>query len=248
MINFKAYASSSSGNLYTVDDGARSKIMLECGLPWRKVREALKFQTSSIDGVLLTHSHKDHSRSIADAMKAGLDCYMSAGTAEALSLKAKPGQLRDNTERLYHHRLHIVEPMKQFTLGSWTVLPFDTRHDDLDALGYLLVNRGGEKLLFVSDSFYVPYRFTDLTVIAVECNYSLDILNANVASGLVDRELKKRIMRSHASLQTVKDFLKANDLSKVEAIHLLHLSSDNSDEERFKREVMEIAGKPVYIA
>ena len=37
-------------------------------------------------------------------------------------------------------------------------------------------------------------------------------------------------------------------MSKVEAIFLLHLSDGNSDAERFKREVMELTGKPTYIA
>ena len=232
MIEFKSYASSSKANMYTVDDGT-TKVMVECGLSWKEVRKALNFQTSTIAGLCLTHQHKDHSRSASEAIRAGIDVWMSPGCAEALNLSG--------------HRLHTVKAKEQFEIDTWTVLPFDTRHDDLDSLGYLLVNREGEKLLFVSDSFYVPYRFEGLTVIAIECNYALDILNANVASGTVDRELKKRIMRSHASLSTVKDFLRANDLSQVESIHLIHLSDQNSDAERFRREVMELTGKPTYI-
>ena len=49
-------------------------------------------------------------------------------------------------------------------------------------------------------------------------------------------------------LKTVKDFLSANDLSKVIEIHLIHLSSANSDAERFRKEIQAITGKPVYIA
>jgi len=45
----------------------------------------------------------------------------------------------------------------------------------------------------------------------------------------------------------VKKFLQANDLSRVQEIWLLHLSDGNSNSERFKREVKEISGKPVYI-
>jgi hypothetical protein len=42
--------------------------------------------------------------------------------------------------------------------------------------------------------------------------------------------------------------LKANDLSKVQEIWLLHLSEQNSCEKRFKEEVQKITGKPTYIA
>lgn len=46
----------------------------------------------------------------------------------------------------------------------------------------------------------------------------------------------------------MKDFLKANDLRHVQEIWLLHLSDGNSDADRFKREIQELTGKPVYIA
>ena len=70
----------------------------------------------------------------------------------------------------------------------------------------------------------------------------------HVEAGLVPKKLKSRILKSHFSLENVKEFLKANDLSKVQEIWLLHLSDGNSDAERFKRETQEISRKPVYIA
>ena len=50
------------------------------------------------------------------------------------------------------------------------------------------------------------------------------------------------------SLETAKDFLRANDLTAVQEIWLCHLSDGNSDAERFKREIQALTGKPVYIA
>lgn len=166
-------------------------------------------------------------------MKAGIDCYMSQGTAEALGL--------------FGHRVHIIKARQQFQLGTFTVLPFELQHDVFN-LGFLLANQEGEKLLYASDTSYIRYRFRGLTHIMIETNYSLDILNGNVEARKIPPEMKKRVMRSHMSLETAKKFLKANDLSKVEAIFLLHLSDNNSDCERFKREVMELTGKPTYIA
>ena len=167
-------------------------------------------------------------------MRAGIDCYISAGTAEALGL--------------FGHRVHIIKAKQQFRIGTWTILPFDTQHDAAEPLGFLLANEAGDKLLYITDSFYCRYRFQGLTHIMIEANYSLDILKRNVDAGAVPKELKSRILKSHFSLENVKKFLLANDLSKVEAIFLLHLSDGNSDAERFKREIQEISGKPVYIA
>jgi phosphoribosyl 1,2-cyclic phosphodiesterase len=81
----------------------------------------------------------------------------------------------------------------------------------------------------------------------IECNYSKDILDSNVASGKVNQDLRNRIVKSHMELQTVKDMLRANDLSKTEAIYLMHLSDTNADEERFKREIQALTGKIVYV-
>jgi len=176
----------------------------------------------------------DHSKAVKDIMRAGIDCYMSRGTAEALGISG--------------HRLNIIKAKQQFRIGTWTILPFETQHDAAEPLGFLLANQEREKLLYATDTYYIRYRFPGLTHIMVECNYSMDILRANVDAGLVEPALKNRILKSHFSLENVKEFLKANDLSKVQEIWLLHLSDGNSDAERFKREVQAISGKPTYIA
>lgn len=82
----------------------------------------------------------------------------------------------------------------------------------------------------------------------IECNHSYDILNSNVESGVLDSGLKNRLIKSHFSLENVKEFLKANDLSQVQEIWLIHLSDGNSNAEQFKREIQELTGKVVYIA
>lgn len=233
MIEIQALASGSKGNCYRVTDG-RTPLLLECGIPYREIQKSLSFRMSEIAGCLVTHEHGDHSKSVKDMMKAGINCYMSEGTSEAVGVK--------------NHRIKPVVAKKQFTLGTWTIMPFDVEHDVSEPLGFLMANEGGEKLLFATDTYYIRYKFPGLTHIMVECNFSADILQENIASGRVPAVMKKRLMKSHFSLEHVKEFLKANDLSKVHEIWLLHLSDNNSDAGRFKREVMELTGKVVYVA
>ncbi len=232
-MEIQVLASGSTGNCYQVTDGSTS-LLIEAGIPYKEIQRGLNFRVSDIVGVLVSHEHKDHCKAVADMIKAGIDCYMSQGTAEALELSG--------------HRVKIVKPLQQFEIGTWTILPFETQHDAKEPVGFLLGNQAGEKLLYATDTYYVRYRFEGLTHIMVECNYSLDILQANVEAGLVPEVLKNRLLKSHFSLEHVKDFFKANDLSRVREIWLLHMSDGNSDTDRFKREVQEITGKPVYIA
>jgi phosphoribosyl 1,2-cyclic phosphodiesterase len=233
MIEIAPIASGSKGNCYRIDDG-RTPLLLECGIPYKEIQKRLNFRISEIVACLISHEHQDHSKSVKDLMKVGIDCYMSKGTAEALDVSG--------------HRLHIIKTRQQFKLGTWTILPFDTQHDAAESLGFLLANQDGEKLLYATDTYYIRYRFRGLTHIAVECNYSLDILKRNVEAGAVPKEMKSRLLKSHFSLENVKRFLQANDLSKVQEIWLLHLSDVNSDEARFKREIQELTGKMVFIA
>jgi phosphoribosyl 1,2-cyclic phosphodiesterase len=233
MIRFRSIASSSAGNCYHVTDG-RTELLIEAGIRFADIRKALDFRVSRLAGVLISHEHMDHSRAVADLAKTGVDVYASSGTIAARGLSG--------------HRVKTIEPKRQFEIGTWTIMPFDVEHDAEQPLGFLMANRDGEKLVFITDSYYCRYTFSGLTHIAVECNYSLRILDENIAAGRVHPAMRPRLLRSHFSLENVLDFLRANDMSKVQEIHLLHLSDNNSDEALFKRKVQEVSGKPVYIA
>src|SRR5699024_4555330 len=178
--------------------------------------------------------HKDHSKELKDVLKAGIDVYASQGTIDAEGIK--------------HHRLKPIQAKKQFEIGTWKVLPVDVEHDAAEPLGFLMQSRNGGKLLFATDTYYVRSKFQGLTHMMIECKYSMGIVEETIAWGGVDKEMKRRSLRSHFSLENVKEFLKANDLAKVQEIHLMHLSDSNSDKGRFKREVQELTGKAVYIS
>lgn len=233
MIEIRSLGSSSAGNAYRITDG-HTPLLLEAGLRYKDIQRALAFRVSGLAACLITHEHGDHSAAVKDLIRAGVTVYTSQGTADVLGVSG--------------HRVQHVRAKQPFTIGTWTILPFETEHDAAEPLGFLLASSAGGKLLFATDTYFVRYRFKDLTHIMVECNYSLEILRRNVVEGRVPAPLKNRVMKSHFSLENVKDFLRANDLSQVREIHLLHLSDSNSDEDAFKQEIMALTGKPVYVA
>lgn len=232
-MDIRPLASSSAGNCYLLSDGSTA-LLLEAGIPLKKIREGIGFRLSEIAGCLVSHEHADHAKAAADVMKAGVDVYASRGTVESLGLSG--------------HRVHPVRSREQFRLGTWNVLPFEVEHDAAEPLGFLLASESGEKLLYATDTYYIRYRFLGLTHIAIECNFSIEILNQNIMEGRVPAAMKPRLLRSHFSLEHVKEFLLANDLSRVQEIWLLHLSDTNSDADLFKREIQELTGKQVFIA
>jgi len=231
-MDIQVLASGSRGNCYRVTDG-KTALLLDCGIPFAEIRKTLDYRTSEIAACLLTHEHGDHARAVKDVLKAGIDVYTSQGAARALALES--------------HRLHTVKSKSRFVVGSWSILPFDTVHDAAEPLGFML-DSGDERLLFATDTAYLRYRFPELTHIMLECNYDLALLKANVAAGLVSSEVKRRVLKSHMSLETAKNMLKANDLRRVREIILIHLSDDNGNAQRFKNEIARITGKVVRIA
>lgn len=229
-MEIKVYGSSSAGNSYIITEGNES-LMLEAGIDLRKMRDV---NWQSVVGCLITHDHGDHAKHAHELIKqTRIDIYTSKGTFEVI-----------NTLK---HRTHILKSLVQHKIGNWIILPFDVQHDVPEPLGFFIQSPAGNKILFATDTYYIKYKFPGITHLMIECNYALDILNDNVANNRVGAFLKNRVIKSHFELGNVKSFIKSNDMSQLEEIWLLHLSNNNSDERRFKREVQEITGTPVYV-
>jgi phosphoribosyl 1,2-cyclic phosphodiesterase len=232
-MDIQIYASGSSGNLYKISDGTTS-LLLECGLSISQIRKHLCFRLSEVDACLVTHEHGDHAKAVKEIMNAGIDLYLSQGTKKALGIDS--------------HRVMVIKPKEPVEINSFIVFPFDTEHDAAEPLGFVLQSKvTGERLLYATDTYYIKYQFPGLTQILIECNYSFDILAQNIQEGIIPVPLKNRILHSHFSLDNVKGFLRANDLSKVKEIYLIHISKDNGYPERFQKEIQELTGKQVYI-
>jgi len=227
----KILGSSSKGNCYIIDNS----LILDAGVNIKDIKKALDFDFTGIKGCLLTHEHMDHAKSINSLALAGINIYSSKGTFEALKIN--------------NHKTHEIAHLKQFTLGGYVILPFDVQHDVREPLGFLIKKIStGEKLLFATDTYYLKYKFKDLNYIFIECNYSDKILQENHNNEKIHPVYAKRVKKSHMSLENLKDFFTSNNLSKCNKIVLLHLSSQNSDSEIFKKEISEQTGIETVIA
>jgi len=232
LIKIQEFGSGSSGNAYLIFDGY-APLLLDCGLSFTALKKDLwnsGYGIGQLSGCLVTHDHGDHLKAAGKLAEAGVNIYCSEGTAESIKTNAM-------------HRIIKVKAGKQFTFSGWTVMPFDTIHDAVEPLGFILA-KGGNKLLYATDTAYIKYRFKDLTHIMIEANYSRDLLHESD----VHEKVRARIVQSHFSIENVLEMLQANDLSKVQEIWLLHLSENHADPREFKRLVQESTGIPVKVA
>lgn len=229
-MNINVIASGSTGNV-TLISHKGNKLLIDAGINIKRIMKALNYNLIGIDGVLISHEHKDHSYAVSDLMKLSVDCYMSKGTAREL--------------RISGHRLKILSS-KKLKIGNFYIQSFDLIHDAIEPFGFLIMIENW-KILYAIDTAYLPYRFNNLTHIMIECNYSVDIVKKKIATQELSNPMKNRLFKSHMSFETCKKFFLANDLNLVQEIWLMHLSDRHSDKNLFKDEIQKLTGKLVKI-
>lgn len=227
------YGSSSRGNLYKVQIDGGQSLLFEAGLPINAIKEITNYNIPRV--CLISHSHMDHARAAKELIKLGVNCYMHKLTAETLELTG--------------HRVKIVEFGDQIDFGEWIALFFPTQHDCKGSMGWLVLHKKtGKKLLFATDTYYLRQQFKGVNIAMIECNYCMDILKSNIEQGRIPKSVSDRLLQSHFELENVKRFFNSMDCSQLERVLLLHLSDNNSDQERMVREIRDIVKCDVEIA
>lgn len=148
------------------------------------------------------------------------------------------------------------ENKEPINLNGWngTIQPFDLTdkdgkfmHTNADGsecpcYGFLITHSELGRMLYITDTELVKWRFKDINHILISCNYQKKYID--------DENLAKRnhVFRGHIELETVKEFIKANNSDSLQSIILCHLSNDNANPKECKAEVEKVAKCPVYIA
>ena len=232
-MKIEVIASGSKGNCYKISN-EDTTLLIECGIPYKKIQEELNFKTTDIDGVLVSHEHGDHSKACKDLIKAGVNLYMTKGTKEALKLDG-----------------HRVKSLKNFgdsycdvNIGSFIIKPFKTIHDAKEPVGFVIYDSlKNEELVFITDTQYSIYSFSP-DYFMLEVNYVTESINKNEN---IHPELRARIKENHMSLDTAINLLKRSDLSRFKKVYVMHLSDHNSDAELIKKSLQELTGVAIEI-
>lgn len=230
-MRLKVISTGSIGNCYLLKSNEET-LIIELGVNFKQVKKELEFNLSKVVGAIVSHCHLDHAKGINDALGNGLNVYSSAGTFESLNIK--------------HHRAKIIQSKKLYQIGNFKIIPFDVRHDVKEPLGFLINHPECGTTLFLTDSFYSPYKFNGLNNLIIEANFCEDIIDSKLK---FDKKfLRDRVLKSHLSIQKCIDLLNVNDLSAVNNIVLIHLSDSNSNELEFQHKVQEATGKNTIVA
>jgi len=226
-MQLKVINTGSKGNAYLLEN-EKEALLIECGVKFDEIKKAIGFKISKIVACICTHEHLDHFKYVNDVMAAGIDVFATEKTFGVSIIK--------NVHKM------PIEKGKTYQVGGFKFLAFAVQHDAADPVGFLIQHEDCGKVLFLTDTYYCKYSFPGLNNVIIEANYSDKLI------GDKNEFLRNRILRSHFSLENCIGLLKANDLSRVNNIVLIHLSDTNSNEIEFKREVEKETLKEVFIA
>lgn len=149
-MNLKCLNSGSIGNCYLLE-ADNEILILDCGIPIKDIKIELDFDLSKVVGCVVTHAHKDHSKSVNDFKKMGIPVWQP-----------------------YLEEKKILK----HGFGNFTVQSFDVPHDDTPCVGYLIGFPNGEKLLYATDFEYIPYSFKNVHIdyALIEANYQKEYI------------------------------------------------------------------------
>lgn len=103
--------------------------------------------------------------------------------------------------------------------------------------GFLIEHEDMGKMLYITDTELVKWRFSGINHILISCNYQKKYIS--------DSAKRTHVLRGHMELETVKDFIKANKSNVLRTVILCHLSSDSANPEECLSEVQNVVGEGV---
>lgn len=222
-------ASSSHANCYILKNGTTT-LMVEAGLPFQETKmqlSKLNINLNKIDAIVITHEHGDHCKET---------------TIRSLNVYAPVISNVNVTRKAFMKHAIALSEWKPFIIKTMKITPFKVDHDVL-SFGYIIQDlEANESLLFINDTAYVGYNFSQLIFdyIMIECNHIADKIDTKDS-------IFRRKISSHMSLKSTILALKSMNLSATKKIYLMHLSDSNSDEGLMIKEVQKATGISTYV-
>ena len=217
-MKLKCIATGSTGNCYTLTSDSGETLILDCGIPIKEIKKGLDWNVKDVVGVLCTHKHLDHSKSVEDFEAMGIQIL-----APYLGDSCKPINMGEFT----------VKPFDLTTIdGNWTHT--DANGEPCPIYGFLITHKEKGKMLYITDCEVVKWKFKGINHILLGVNYDKD---------LIDRDTGKanHVFRGHLSIDTACDFVKANYSHSLQNVIMCHLSSENADSDSFIEKMKRVA-------
>lgn len=217
------YSGSSGNSIFVGSDNA--KILIDAGLPGKKIDEALKCigqDPSELDGIFITHEHTDHIKGVGIlSRKYDIPIYAPQNTWEAMA---------KNIGKIKEHNIKVMDKRSTISINDLDVKSFNIPHDAAAPVGYT-VNLKDKQVSVATDfgifTQEIRDNIKDSQVILLESNHDVSM----VEYGPYPYSLKRRILSEIGHLSNEDCGLAIVNILKSglgKKIILGHLSNTNN--------------------
>lgn len=224
----------SIGNSYVLTDSNGKMLLIDAGVNFKDIQQAIAFKYNDVVGALLTHEHGDHSKSIKKVIENGINVFTQQKTAESLEIDKSSF-------------VKAIEPLQSFKLSSFIITPF-TVHHDVPCLGFLIDHSESGQIVFATDLSKLNALFPDARHFIIEANYCAYKLADREMNRIGNTYVNERVKRSHLSIQQAVRVIEMNHKADIRNVVLIHLSDANSDEGAFHDAICHNFGIPCHVA
>ncbi len=234
MFRFCSLYSGSSGNSLYVESN-KTKLLVDCGESAKKIINSLSdidVDIEKIDGILVTHEHIDHVKSLGTlSKKYDIPIYTNLET-----LKAMPDQIN----KIKPENIHIFDFSKDFEIGDLQIHPFSIPHDAANPCAFNILYNDKKMSIATDIGHITPEIINNLEkscFMLLEANYDPNILKCSP----YPYHLKERIsgplghLSNNMAGQTISHLIN----SGLKNVMLGHLSKENNFPELAYKTVME---------
>ncbi|MCR4859129.1 MAG: MBL fold metallo-hydrolase [Bacteroidales bacterium] len=244
---FKSFSSGSCGNCYFLgifDEGGACEcgVLVDAGFSPRRLKKELEREGLGFDdiaGLLVTHDHNDHIRSLGSYCKhLGKDVWTPPELADALSRHFITGEYYTGCRRPLSPGWNELVP------GRIRARYFAVPHDASCTFGYALLLDEYRFVIMTDIGRMVPQALNyarQADTVVIESNYDLEMLR----NGPYPKDLQDRICGGHGHLsndecaEAVRDFVHPG----LRNIFLCHLSEHNNTPELAYRTSAEVLSR-----
>lgn len=173
MFNFCSLYSGSSGNCLFVET-ENTKLLIDAGVSLKKIEEGLdkvNVEPSSLNGILVTHEHSDHIKSLGSlSKKFDIPVFANQKTFDAM-----PKQV----EKISDKNMHKFNVNEKFCINDIEINPFSIYHDAADPCGFNFFSQN-KKISIATDIGHMDKaileKLENSVFLLLEANYDPEVL------------------------------------------------------------------------
>ena len=206
----RTIATGSTGNCHALISNSGEILLLDLGVSINEIKKGIDFKISDVCGAVVTHCHKDHSKSVTNFERMGIPVFTPYISREPMEIG------------------------KEFAIKAFDLTTADGRftHTNSDGsecpcYGFLITHKEMGRLLYITDCEVIKWRFKEIDHILLGVNYDKEMVDrSNPAKN-------NHVFRGHLEIGTACDFVKANYSERLQNVIMCHLSEGSSDTDSF---------------